>query len=176
MRAEQVILSRGLPKTGETIEAPVGCDGFYQAGWWVGEKVNGHRERLIAKTIAGGDVVIDRATGLMWAADGAVKGCAYNASLTWALALQYIDDFEFAGFSDWRVPNIRELSSIVDYVKFSPSIKEPPFANTYNGVYWSSTTDFYNLSNALGVDFGNFAVAGHDKTMGSMKLRLVRGV
>ncbi|MGH9195448.1 MAG: DUF1566 domain-containing protein [Acidimicrobiia bacterium] len=45
----------------------------------------------------------------------------------------------FAGKRDWRVPNVKELQSIVDYGRFGPSI-DPIFGPTAASFYWSSTT------------------------------------
>ena len=47
----------------------------------------------------------------------------------------------FAGHRDWRIPNVKELHSIVDYGRFNPSI-DPIFGLTAATDYWSSTTLF----------------------------------
>jgi len=56
--------------------------------------------------------VTDRATGLMWAqADS-------GAGMTWAQALEWVQQMNeqhYLGYSDWRLPNAKELQSIVDY-------------------------------------------------------------
>jgi len=174
MNAGEYILTRGLPKTGEIITEPEGCDGFYQAGWWVGEKINGHKQRFIAKTIGGDDVVIDLATGLMWAANAAVKGCAYNATLTWVLAIQYGNDLDFAGFKDWRLPNRFELGSITDNSLITPAIKEPPFANTNSFEYWASSTPYLHPTTGFYTHFSRGTTGIHERTS-SHYLRCVRG-
>lgn len=61
----------------------------------------------------------DLATGLMWqTADDAV-------SRNWKEALAYAEDLELAGHSDWRLPNAKELQSIVDYSR-SPQTTNSP--------------------------------------------------
>ena len=66
----------------------------------------------------------------------------------------------YAGHNDWRIPNVRELQSIVDYGVFSPAI-DPIFDSTAS-FYWSSTTYAVDPSLAWFVGFGVgnvFAVA-----------------
>lgn len=53
--------------------------------------------------------ITDQATGLMWMQDDNGEG------LMWQDALSYAEENEFAGFSDWRLPDAKELQSIVDY-------------------------------------------------------------
>ena len=130
MFLKKAILTRLLPKTGQFLTHFSGDDGFYQAGWWRGKTIATNKTRFILKAINGDAVVIDRATGLMWAADGSAAGClAVGTSI--ANSLIYAEALTFAGFSDWRVPNIKELFSIIDFgIATSPVIAEPPFSNT----------------------------------------------
>jgi hypothetical protein len=53
--------------------------------------------------------ITDKATGLIWQKGDSGKG------LNWSQALEYAENFELAGHSDWRLPNAKELQSIVDY-------------------------------------------------------------
>ncbi|KKL08907.1 hypothetical protein LCGC14_2571200, partial [marine sediment metagenome] len=121
------ILTRGLPKTGQTITYHSEGDGAYQAGWWKGKLNVNNKTRFVLKTINGDKVVIDRATGLMWAADGDEAGCNESGILYWDEALPYAYNLTFAGFSDWRIPNINELGSIINFGKETPAIDQPPF-------------------------------------------------
>lgn len=153
--AHKNIITRGLPKTGQTISYQAGDDGDdrYEAGWWVRRLNANNRQRWIAKTIAGDDIVLDRATGLMWAADGNAAGCNNGANITWANAIIYAEGLMFAGFTDWRLPNVKELMSIVNYGLFLPPISQPPFSNTFTHCYWSSTTNVSIDDEAWVVDF-----------------------
>ncbi len=139
------VLTYGLPKTGQVIEYEAGDDGTYEAGWWRGRLNADNRIRYIAETIGGDDIVLDLATGLMWAADGNAAGCNNGAAITWANAIIYAEALSFAGFSDWHLPNVKELLSLIEYdadlvVAVAPLIQEPPFSNTARGTYSTSTT------------------------------------
>lgn len=113
----------------------------------------------------GDGTISDLATGLMWqvADDGKAKD--------WPQALDYSKSLSLGGYNDWRLPNAKELQSIVDYTR-SPStsgtpaidplfslssIKDPEGQKNY-GYYWSSTThqDGVNpASSAVYVAFGD---------------------
>ena len=45
----------------------------------------------------------------------------------------------YGGFSDWRMPTVKELQSIADYNQINPSIPTAYFPNTVASDYWSST-------------------------------------
>lgn len=147
------ILSRGLLKTGQVIEYQAGDDGTYEAGWWKGRLNANNRTRFLTRTIGGDDIVLDRATGLMWAADGDEAGCNNGATITWANGITYANGLTFADFSDWRMPNIKELFSIVTFNIWTPAIDEPPFANTPDRKYWSSTTFIGDTTQVWLIDF-----------------------
>ena len=84
----------------------------------------------------------DNCTGLTWQRDTAdVNGDGQSTDqdyLPWCEALAYSENLSFAGHEDWRIPNVRELQSIVDYGLFGPSI-DPVFV-ALSSVYWSSTS------------------------------------
>ena len=78
--------------------------------------------------------ITDNETGLMWQQEE-------PGTMTWANALSYCNDLSLGGQSDWRLPNVEELISIVDYTKYDPAIDTIYFLNTYASFYWSSTTN-----------------------------------
>ncbi len=79
------------------------------------------------------ETVIDRATGLVW------QRRSVAGALSWTDALAYCDGLSLGGHRDWRVPNAKELHSIVDYSRI-PAIS-PLFGLSDRLAYlWSSTT------------------------------------
>ncbi|MCK4959317.1 MAG: DUF1566 domain-containing protein, partial [Planctomycetes bacterium] len=69
---------------------------------------------------SGDGTVTDKATGLMWMKvdSGKLKaGKNKDGKLNWQEALAWAEGLEYAGHSDWRLPSIKELQSIVDYTR-----------------------------------------------------------
>lgn len=72
--------------------------------------VRGNSIYSINNLVDNGDSTItDIATGLMWMKEDSKVG------MNWEDALHYADTLTYAGYSDWRLPNAKELQSIVDY-------------------------------------------------------------
>ncbi|MHC4472237.1 MAG: Lcl C-terminal domain-containing protein, partial [Planctomycetota bacterium] len=95
----------------------------------------------------GDGTVTDRATGLTWMKADSGK------PMTWRKALAYAEGLTFAGKDDWRLPNVRELQSIVDYGRAPDAAKaadrgaaiDPVFTLTETeSWFWTSTTDIEN--------------------------------
>ncbi|MFA6831361.1 MAG: DUF1566 domain-containing protein [Bacteroidaceae bacterium] len=85
--------------------------------------VRGNKEYGVNKFVDNGDETIsDTATGLMWAKSDNGEG------VTWKDALAYAEGSELAGYTDWRLPNVKELQSIVDYTR-SPATTDSPAIN-----------------------------------------------
>ncbi len=117
-----------------------GQDGFYQAGC-----------PMEGRFVDNGDgTITDQCTGLMWqqatadingdgVIDPAVQGGGPTSDTpTWQVALTYCENLQFAGYSDWRLPNIRELESTVNYGLPIPDC-DPAFdAEPWR--YWSSSS------------------------------------
>ena len=72
--------------------------------------------------------------------------------MTWEEALTYCEDLDLAGYSDWRLPNVYELQSTVDYSAYEPAINTTIFPRTMPFNFWSSTT------NVIDVDSDNYAL------------------
>ncbi len=78
--------------------------------------------------------VTDQATGLMWQQTDSAGG------LNWEEALAYAENLELAGHSDWRLPNAKELQSIVDYSAIPAIDQKFLKMSNLDAWYWSSTT------------------------------------
>jgi len=87
-----------------------------------------------------GEQVLDRLTGLIWLADAN----AAEFPLDWEEALAFVRGLNRAGRAgarDWRLPNRRELRSLVSHQTRRPALPEDhPFRNVFPGWYWSATT------------------------------------
>lgn len=101
--------------------------------------------RYQIETISDDTVVTDKEMGLMWkqcseglTGDNCTQGVA--TAHTWEQALGLVETMSFAGFTDWRVPNLNELVTIVARNCFNPSINETAFPNTpIDKWFWSSS-------------------------------------
>ncbi len=124
----------------------------------------------------GDGTISDLATGLMWMKDdsGAMLD---KGELNWQEGLEWVENLNYAGYDDWKMPDAKELHSIVDYTRSpdttdSPAI-DPIFEATSiinllgqedYGYYWSSTTHaehnrggsavYISFGRALGSMFG----------------------
>jgi hypothetical protein len=126
----------------------------------------------IYEPVAGKQVTVDNRTGLMWASTGSNNG--NTASL--ANGITSCENSTFAGFRDWRLPNVRELGSIVLYGKTGTLyIDAGAFPNTASNSYWSSTS--YpppNQTNGWLIQF-NTGITGADTKTFVHYVRCVRG-
>ena len=132
MTTEHTITMAGtiqLPKTGQTTSYYSGDDGAIQAGVaWPIPRFTDH----------GDSTVTDNLTGLMWTKDANPAG---NSKMTWQQALDYVKTLNTGGHTDWRLPNVNELHSLVDHSQFRPPLPlGHPFNNVQTNRYWSSTT------------------------------------
>ena len=116
----------------------------------------------------GDGTVSDNETGLMWQQrdDGTERN--------WQEALDYCNCLSLAGHNDWRLPNIKELESIVDITRYNPAIDGVYFSATQSSNYWSATSYAYNFTDAACcVHFGNGYVSYYYKS-GRYYVRCVR--
>ncbi|GAA6184479.1 DUF1566 domain-containing protein [Aliiglaciecola sp. NS0011-25] len=118
-------------------------DGMFVPGCFV-RAVRGYTPLYQMDYVDNGDKTItDTSTGLMWAKNDS------GMPMNWVEALAYADNASLAGYSDWRLPNSKELQSLVDYEKATfPAINTQyfnttltTFSSTEDSYYfWSSTT------------------------------------
>ncbi len=128
----------------------------------------------------GNGTVTDLSTELTWQKD---KG----SQMRWGDALEYCEDLSLGGHSDWRLPNVKELESIVDNTMVDPSINYyffPDIQGCYNiyycskpleFFYWSSTSSMTYPNNRLTVTFDRGFTSSHNKGNNNIFVRCVRG-
>ncbi len=115
----------------------------------------------------GDHTVTDIATGLMWQQEDD------NVGRNWEKAIIYCEGLNNANYQNWRLPNIKELQSIVDLAITNPAIDPTAFPATNADLYWSSTT-FVDISErAWQVGFDDGRVTHYDKS-GGFYVRCVR--
>lgn len=82
----------------------------------------------------GDGTITDNLTGLIW------QQISFPDTLTWEEALTYADTLTLKGYSNWRLPNIKELQSINDESRINPSLNTTYFNTGGAKKYWSSTS------------------------------------
>jgi hypothetical protein len=113
---------------------------------------------------------LDYLTDLVWAtnADTPTYGSCTGGLKTWQEALEYIEclnNNNYAGSSDWRLPNRKELFSLLDREQINPPLpSDHDFEGVQLGRYWTSTTYAYDTSQAWMVDMRHVWTDPVDKT------------
>ncbi|HPY15883.1 MAG TPA: DUF1566 domain-containing protein [bacterium] len=111
--------------------------------------------------INGETIVSDKSTGLIWTKDYLYYS---GITLTWKMALDHCATLNYAGFSDWRLPNISELITIIDHSKHNPASNFPGIppnrfvtSSSYLDNSWS--VDIYNgMTDYSTKPSGNYAI------------------
>ncbi len=88
----------------------------------------------------GDGTVSDLATGLMWSKADSRSGMNWEQALAW---VRQLDATNYLGHNDWRLPNAKELQSIVDYSRIPAIAPVFDISRLPDGeypFYWSSTT------------------------------------
>ncbi|MBF0539744.1 MAG: DUF1566 domain-containing protein [Nitrospirae bacterium] len=150
--------------TGETTTYAAGDDGALRAGaaW--------PNPRFV--DVANGTVA-DNLTGLVWSKDAGTPttGTCTSSNSSWQAALGYVaclNGANYLGYNDWRLPDKKELLSLVDRGKINPTVTSGnPFINVKSNYYWSSTTSASNPGLAWLVDMTSGGVSTNSKSYGS---------
>tara|TARA_R110001583_G_scaffold14016_8_gene59198 strand:- start:3645 stop:4169 length:525 start_codon:yes stop_codon:yes gene_type:complete len=92
--------------------------------------------------------------GQQWK-DGECAGTAKRLSL--AAAYGYADEVVLAGYSGWRLPNINELQSLVEWQCVNPAVNTDYFPEITSGYFWSASArnNHNDQPTTLMVDFYN---------------------
>ena len=124
--------------------------------------------------------VTDKATGLQWkrCSEGQTwdgTACAGAATThTWQSALQLAGGVNYAGLNDWRLPNLKELASIVEQACFDPAVNLAIFPVTPSSTFWSSSPSALSGDTAWIVHFHGGDI-WYDGKLTGFNVRLVRG-
>jgi len=130
----------------------------------------------------GDGTVTNQKTGLQWqrCAQGQTwngSTCTGTGTYTWQQALQRAVTINgeggYAGHNDWRLPNSKELASIVELQCDWPAINLAVFPATASAAFWSSSPSADSGNNAWFVDFSNGRDVWNNKSS-SFSVRLVR--
>ena len=116
----------------------------------------------------GDGTVTDDNTGLMWQQTEA-------GSKNWEDAIIYCEGLSLAGYTDWRLPNIKELRSIIDDRIIDGAIETDYFPDAHMSEYWSSTTSLRYTENAWYVNFSQGSVNLLMDKSNYLYVRCVRG-
>ena len=110
--------------------------------------------------------ISDNNTGLMWDTEGSNTGMNWQDALAW---VQQKNEENYLGYNDWRLPNAKELQSIVDYSRSPSYTNSAAISDLFNvpeitneagetdyPFYWTSTTHYDGPSpdKAVYVSFG----------------------
>jgi hypothetical protein len=122
-------------------------------------------------TDPGDGTVFDQVTHLTWQLGVAEDFNGVPAAMSQVEAAAFCQNLILGAYSDWRVPSLIELVSIVDDANAAPSI-DPTFGLPPAGFFWSSTPLAGPLSRAWGVSF----VGGNQLDEGKLQALFVRCV
>ncbi len=131
----------------------------------------------------GDGTITDTVTGLSWkkcmeGVTGNLCDTGAAASFTWRAALQRPGVVNggggFAGYTDWRLPNIKELTSIVEEKCSGPAINLTRFPNTLSSDVWSGSpyADYSDYAWYVNFNYGNSFNYNRNS---DFQVRLVRG-
>ena len=119
--------------------------------------------------------VKDTQTGLIWQRCSLGQTWSGTSCTGWAASYNWTNALQTAKNmgSGWRIPNVKELDSLIEQACYAPSINNVIFPITQVNFYWSSSTPPYNSSIAWIVRFGDGA-ANVDLKPNNHHVRLVR--
>lgn len=127
-----------LPKSGQNVSYRTGDDGDLEKGaaW--------PNPRFVDN---GDGTITDKLTGLMW------QRVPLSTTRNWNDAIDYCSGLELAGYTDWRLPNRKELKSLVNSGQADNAawLNSQGFSNVHVGFYWSAGTCAGNPIRAWGV-------------------------
>lgn len=126
--------------------------------------------------------VIDNLTGLIWTTDASTPGppvcdpgggkISYNAYLF----IRCLNDNNYLGYNDWRLPNRKELESLLDHSQSVPALPSGhPFSAASSGWYWTSDTYISLCSSGWAIDMNTGLAKDFNKNLNALPVWPVRG-
>jgi hypothetical protein len=150
---------------------------FYDGSANNGDKYSPAYARCVRGNMTLGDLrdggygnytLIDQRTGLMWQQ---LEG----GQMKWGYALDYCEGLVSGGYSDWRLPNARELESLYDSLEdYRLANASAPLSPSWS-YYWSSTPSAVDSAMRWAVSFSNGATATLLQRDRDNYVRCVRG-
>jgi hypothetical protein len=170
--ATQATAPAAVEKTGQTTSYETGDDGDLQKG------VAWPTPRFVDNA---NGTVTDNLTDLIWLQDANCvtffssdnteqNSRSWNTALTAtnSLANGYCGLSDGSNAGDWRLPDIKELQSLIDCGRHSPALpSNHPFTGVQNSSYWSSTTIAYSTTSSwyMNIGAGGMGSAGKGSTL-----------
>ena len=147
-------------------QAPAAC---LDPSWAAWPMPNAAGETNAASYLDNGDgTITDRVTSLIW------EKAPTTATFGWSAALTHCPQLTLAGHTDWRLPTLIELLSLVDYtVTVSPMINATFFPTVQGGLYWTASTVSSQINFAWEINLNN-GVTNADATTSSNPVICVR--
>lgn len=108
--------------------------------------------RFTMRSLHHGEVVIDRSTGLMWQQIVSSQRMAYSMAMDW---IKDLNRRGFAGFSDWRLPNLEEAMTLLERFPNSDGLYiDPVFPSQKRLWIWTSEKKDANLVWYVNFNYG----------------------
>jgi hypothetical protein len=162
-------------ESGDSIScAGTGQDGEIRAGLlWPAQRF----------TDLGNGTVRDNLTGLIWTANANTPGPAVCSPGSGKIIydayfyIQCLNDTMYLGYTDWRMPNRKELESLIDHSTFSPALPQGHPFGVVSGYYWTSDTnvDLCSMGWAVDMNAGLAIVLYKNVDTNTLSLWPVRG-
>ena len=92
------------------------------------------------QALAGGNIILDRTTGLMWQQSGSSDQMNYEAAQAYIARL---NRDKFAGFADWRLPTLEEAMSLIKPAEYPAMYIAPAFDETQRWIWTADRSSEY---------------------------------